>query len=627
MGFPIYFLHDPQLEDNVSHQVCLSISEVMCSKVKEQIFRPGIAGFPAGSTVFVMIPDEAFAPWLPVIKDSEITIVVLPYQGNPNQQRLFSVPRNMDDAITLAAAEGGQAIQSFIQCEGSPTLGYVTIGDTEWIEHPSIGRSLASIFSLHLKAMQITAARGWNIETASMLMEIGHEALMNRERSYFFRASHNQCRQIAMVIYAPQSILQALKLRLILAHKKRQEAEKLPPGIGTIKSASLVIHSPDAKPMAVSCNGRKFESEQITVERVAMKSRVLLGEPVCMGGEEKEMFRVQNLPIDPDMIRFFSRKKLPFIPIASENSFAELFTRLRDSASLSHSYLVLLLVSVFMAAIGLFQNSSPTIIGAMILAPLMAPIIAFAMGAIRFDERLLRKSSLTVIVSVAMALAASALVAKTLPFSHVTDQMATRMQPNLLDLAVAIFAGLAAAYGYANSKVGESLAGVAIAVALIPPLCVSGIGIGWGSWTMFSNAFLLFMANIVGIVLASGAMFFFMGYASSRYASTAFIIKLLMVAIIAAPLFVSTRTLITDEHIYRQLSSIKTIEVSGKTVQLHLMRVMHKKNGIYAEIGIGVRGKYLDEKDKKSIARNIKQQLAGKVSGEVDLIFHYWEVY
>lgn len=623
MHAPVFFLlHDHALDKEFVANVSSTIESLVSAGPQRHPFQKRKKNYPSGSVLFVMISDDDFRDWLDSIRDTEATIVILPYEGNPVQQKSFAVPGKLEDAIALYTAENPQKISTFVRCNGEPTIQCLMAGESEWIERPHVTETLKTLFSMRLRGMQIKTAKGQEIKTAALMIEAGHEALLNRSRSYFFKASDNQCRRVSAVVYAPQSILGALKLRLFLANRKREEAESLPPGIGTLKAESLTITASDNQPFPLLCNGRKSEIRELLIESVPMKAGIVTGEKKCVSAEEKESVRIQNIPVDSDLVAFFSKKTLPLVPIAAEEAFAELFRKLRESAVMKRAYLVLLLVSVLMATTGLFQNSSPTIIGAMILAPLMAPIIAFSMGAIRFDDTLMRQSLKTVLLSILIALGASALFAWWMPFNHITEQMALRTHPTLLDLAVAIFAGIAAAYGYANAKVGESLAGVAIAVALVPPLCVSGIGLGWGSWSLFSNAFLLFLANIVGIVVASGAMFYLMGYASRKYASTAFFIKLLMVAVIAAPLWLSTRTLVAEEHIYEEFSKIGPVTLHGKTARIRLSKVRIEENELYAIVTVTVE-ENLTPEEKSLIARRIKSKLGEKVR----LVFNYREIY
>ncbi len=605
-------LHDHRIGKEEADRICRTIEASTGRRTLARIFKKRKHLFEPGAHLYVMAEDGDFKEWLKHIRHIDLRIVLLPFKGNGLCREAYAIPDTLEEAIELANGESAHLLEHQVLCNGEVIIGCASAGESGWISGKGavsmLEAAVRNLFSLRLSPLQITTAKKKEISTASLLVETGAEALMQIKRPYFFKASDNQCRRIASVVYAPQSALEALKLRFFLAKRRFNPSETLPPGIGTIKSERIVLQSGSSAALELSVDGHKSEAREIRFETLPMNAKIVTGWKGCASGEEKESLRIQNLPQESELISFFSRKRLPLVPIASEEAFAELFMKLRSSARITASYLLLLLVSVLMASTGLFQNSSPTIIGAMILAPLMAPIVAFAMGAIRFDDTLMQRSTKTILLSVLIALGASALYAWWLPFTHITDQMAMRTHPTLLDLAVAIFAGIAAAYGYANSKVGESLAGVAIAVALVPPLCVSGIGIGWGSWPIFSNAFLLFLANIVGIIVASGAMFYLLGYASTRYASTAFFIKLLMVAVIAIPLYLSTRSLVAEEQIYRRFSTLHQIRIGQTPIEIRLSGIAHDPKGVYARFSI-ITPRELNTSEKEKIASTLQSKL------------------
>jgi uncharacterized hydrophobic protein (TIGR00271 family) len=618
----LYLVHSPDVDENTLSQALETIEKAAQSEAIPLTFEGAPLSVEPGSVLFVMLPDPLFPEWLEASASLEATAAILPFDGNPIQCKSFSVPSRTADAVAAALGEEPRTFGGYLRCNGRPVLGCVTVGDTKWMGEEGFANILRRLFSMRLRPLQLLSGNEQEIKTAALLVEAGHEAQITLRRSYFFKASDNLCRRVGAVVYAPQSILGALKLRLLLAHRKRSEAETLPEGIGTFKSERLTITPADGTSILVRHGDTRYEAERIELEIVPTELRFVAPLITCVKGEPKESVRAQNLPTDGDLIAFFTKKTLPLVPIAAESSFAELFTRLRDASRISTSYALLLVVSVLMATVGLFQNSSPTIIGAMILAPLMAPIVAFSMGAVRFDETLLTRSGRTILLSTVTALAASALLAMALPFTQVTEQMQMRTHPTLLDLAVAILAGVAAAYGYTHSKVGESLAGVAIAVALVPPLCVAGVGIGYGELHIFTNAFLLYLANIAGIIIASGIVFYLLGYASRKYASAAFAVKLLMVAAIAVPLWLSTRTLVADAKIHEAFAKMETIEVDGIRAHLFLRAVVHKKSGTYAVVYV-VTERSLTEKERAELARKIKASL----QRDVKLIFTYQELY
>ncbi|WP_457605705.1 TIGR00341 family protein [Nitratifractor sp.] len=608
---PALLLYDPALEEKDRTALIESVRQTLgLPDLPTRAFDPAETAIPDDAVLYLAIPDDAFRRWLPQIAQRPCTLVLLPYGGNPLQQEFYAIPGKIEDALKLAEKEGIRAIGSYFACNGECQLQIVTLAPSRWYTFHRLSQLLRGLFDLRLRALNLRTAKEQEIKTAALMVELGHESLLTRKRAYFFKDAENQCRRVSAVVYAPQSILGAIKQRLYLARKQKNSTETLPRGIGTFQSRSLRFRLADGTPLPLIVGHEYRESvTEILGESIETQCMVLSGISDCTGGEDKESIRNANLPTGDDAIAFFTKKTLPLIPVADEESFARLLTKLRDASRLHNSYLILLILSVLMATTGLFQNSSPTIIGAMILAPLMAPIIAFTMGMVRLDAVMMRQSASTVFLSVLLALGAAALFTWLTPFDQLTDQMAARTNPTLLDLAVAIFSGFAAAYGYANSKVGESLAGVAIAVALVPPLCVSGIGIGWGSWPIFSHALLLFATNIVGIVVAAGTMFYLLGFASRRYAvSKALSLKLVVVALIAVPLWFSTRILLTEEAIYRELATVHTLQVGSTPVEIEVRGLHHRKEGYDVMVTV-LSPKPLDTARRKEIARILKQRL------------------
>ena len=237
-------------------------------------------------------------------------------------------------------------------------------------------------------------------------------------------------------------------------------------------------------------------------------------------------------------------KKIPFFSYGSEERFRDLFTSLREDARIRSTYLILMVLSTMIAAISLYQSSSAVVIGAMLLAPLMAPLVSLAMGLLRNDSTLTKSSLITVAVGVAIALVSGGFISLLFPHKPITMEMQARLNPSLLDLAVAIVAGMAGAYTKSHKKILQSLAGVAIAVALVPPLVVAGIGLGMKDFAFFGHAFLLFSTNFVGITLAAILTFRTLGFSAAVQDKRGFFLVALMLICITIPLYFSYRHIV-----------------------------------------------------------------------------------
>jgi uncharacterized hydrophobic protein (TIGR00271 family) len=160
-----------------------------------------------------------------------------------------------------------------------------------------------------------------------------------------------------------------------------------------------------------------------------------------------------------------------------------------------------------LAGLGLLQNSVAVIIGAMLVAPLMTPLIATGLGLVQGNFGLLKTAANSMWRGVAVGLFLGFLLRVIIPGSELTHEVESRGSANILDLFIAFFAGSAAAYAMARPKMSGALPGVAIAVALVPPLTASGIAIGSQDWMIALGAFILLLTNLVMIVLGSAMVF------------------------------------------------------------------------------------------------------------------------
>jgi uncharacterized hydrophobic protein (TIGR00341 family) len=174
-------------------------------------------------------------------------------------------------------------------------------------------------------------------------------------------------------------------------------------------------------------------------------------------------------------------------------------------------FFVLAIVAALIASAGLLLNSAAVIIGAMLVAPLMQPLIAFAVGLTTGRSELMRHAVPTVFMGALVALVISFGFGQLVGMKAPTPEMLSRSHPSLLDAAVAVTAGLIAAYATARKDIPAALAGVAIAAALMPPVCTIGLAFAAGEYALAGGASLLFLTNIVFISLAGWAVFFWMG--------------------------------------------------------------------------------------------------------------------
>jgi uncharacterized hydrophobic protein (TIGR00271 family) len=196
------------------------------------------------------------------------------------------------------------------------------------------------------------------------------------------------------------------------------------------------------------------------------------------------------------------------------------YAQVYDGADLlSLNYWLGIIFSAGIATFGLIQDSPAVIIGAMLISPLMGPIMATGLGLAAGDLYLALKGILNLVASVTLAVALSACIVWLLPFHSATAEILSRTDPTLLDLGIALFSGLAGSVvvGRAGGDGLTALPGVAIAVALMPPLCAVGFGFGSSLNTrIIGGAGLLFLTNLVAIISSAFAVFLLIGMNASE---------------------------------------------------------------------------------------------------------------
>ncbi len=184
----------------------------------------------------------------------------------------------------------------------------------------------------------------------------------------------------------------------------------------------------------------------------------------------------------------------------------------RSAEIVSLNYGLELLLSAGIATLGLVLSSPAVVIGAMLISPLMGPILAAGLALAASDLYLGIKSLMSLVVSMIAAVIFSAFLVWLLPFHSPTTEILARTQPNLLDLGVALFSGLAGSIVVCRGGGGggvTALPGVAVAVALMPPLCTVGFGVGSGmNWAIISGAGLLFLTNLAAIIASAFLVFY-----------------------------------------------------------------------------------------------------------------------
>jgi uncharacterized hydrophobic protein (TIGR00271 family) len=182
-------------------------------------------------------------------------------------------------------------------------------------------------------------------------------------------------------------------------------------------------------------------------------------------------------------------------------------TDLERGGRMSVDFLMMLVLSAGIAALGLVQNSTAVVIGGMLVAPLMTPLLAIGLALVQGNLQQFRESSRAMAAGVGGALVAAMAIGLLSPWEDLSAEVVARGAPNLFDLAIAGLSGIAAAYSLARPGLAGTLVGVAVAVALVPPLCAASIALVKSHFDIALGAAVLFVTNLLAIILGAALVF------------------------------------------------------------------------------------------------------------------------
>lgn len=232
---------------------------------------------------------------------------------------------------------------------------------------------------------------------------------------------------------------------------------------------------------------------------------------------------------------------------------AAVIEKRRAECQLTARYLLMVSMSAGIAILGLLLSSPAVVIGAMLLSPLMDPIMGVGFSLAIGDYKWLRQSAKSLAVGVLFAIIFCALVVFMSPLQTVTTEIAARTRPNLFDLLVAFFSAVAGAYAMIRGREG-TIVGVAIATALMPPLAVVGFGLATFNWTVFSGALGLFITNLTTIALTATALARLYGFSTSLTEKQGQMQTFLIFGsfvVLAVPLFLSLQSIAWEAQAQR----------------------------------------------------------------------------
>lgn len=226
-----------------------------------------------------------------------------------------------------------------------------------------------------------------------------------------------------------------------------------------------------------------------------------------------------------------------------------------EDSGWSGRYVFLILVSAAISLLGLLMPSVAVLIGAMLLSPLMMPIIGLGFGIATLDFREIKRATIALALGSAIAIMLCVVLVAISPVQTITSEIAGRTRPTLFDLLVALLSAVAGAYALIRGR-GATVVGVAIAIALMPPLAVVGFGIATWNWTVFSGSLLLFLTNAVTIALTAALVarvYGFGSHLSPHHTGWQFVLFIGALGILSVPLGAALKQIAFEAVAQRQV--------------------------------------------------------------------------
>lgn len=305
--------------------------------------------------------------------------------------------------------------------------------------------------------------------------------------------------------------------------------------------------------------------------------------------------------------------------VASRVDHEEVIVRVREDAGWSAHFAVMTILSAGIAILGLLLSSPAIVIGAMLISPLMGPIIGAGFGVATFDTAEIRRALTALAAGILLGGGFCAAIVLLSPIQTVTSEIASRTRPNLFDLLVALLAGFAGAYAVIRGRHG-AIVGVAIATALMPPLAVMGFGIATANWAVLRGSSLLFFTNLMTIAAAAAALARLYGFAtdlSPRHTRLQLLLLVGSLLVLAIPLGIALKK-IAWEALATSEAKSAFVEAFGPQARVSELEMDFNANPIEVDATVLTPG-YRRAVDR-SVARRLAQRLGQAVSVTVDQV-------
>lgn len=614
----VYVLHNSADLEQVKDKIIPLLEERdhrMVLLGTEEVFEPE-----EDSLVVTYLNDESLRDFLQQASEKHWYIGILPHPDGKITVQGLGLSQKLPEAIEEILTTKECHKLDLLFCNGQAVFQSVNIGNVFALTEEKGKNFFSEVyhFLVNIRKLPSLSHRPFTfssddekiISTSALgIVAVQHSSNSVVSKRLVANSSMNDGKFNALVL-APENILELLWFLFRSLLPNRGKIDKLPQFIGEIKTSNLKIE--DDTDIDFSIDGIVYNAREINLEVVKeafylkQKSSFTLE---AQGTNDKKSLRIEKLPSGQKK-KELTKRKLPIFPRATTEEFEELFKVLRENATVTSSFVVMMILSTLIATFGLFGDSSPVIIGAMILAPIISPIVSFSMGMVRYDVNMLKSGLITILIGTLVSLIFAAGVSLIIPLKIITPEIDARLSPTLLDMGIAVASGVAAAYAHAKSGIAKSLAGVAIAVALVPPLSVAGIGIGWWDWEIFSGAILLYLTNLAGIIMFAGITFLFLGFAPFKRAKMGLIYTFVIIAMVMIPLSISFNRIRMEARITNQLEGSIVDEIILKDVKVRFGEPLQVSLKL-------VSGSHIESEEMEKIKSEIENRIGKPIRLEI----------
>lgn len=611
------FIYDEKQKEQVQNKLTPLIEELINSSETYNLSE--IDSFEENEALLFYLSDEQLKKLVPKLSKSKALVSILPHPEARDACIGWGIDFKLENAVKKIKENPDPIVIDILYCNERPVFNNIVIGYAFQLTTSNYSRSLSlasrlknlfrQFLSLHPFKISVHLKDNKVLKTAVAGVVVVQHRKSSLVSRLILEDSSISDGMFHAFLFSPRSLMNLIGFFFRSLGKKKRI-----PAFGAHIKTNKITFETNRTAFDFALDGSTLSAKNIELRIEKKQFSILPGTYLAVSKDTKEpneIYKTEALP-KGEAADALCESSLPIIKRASTEEFRELFHILRENANLKNSFLVLMVLSTILATFGLFADSGPVVIGAMILAPLMAPIISVSMATLRQDRKLFIDALQTILAGLGLSILFAIGITLITPIYIPNSEILARIRPNLLDLGIAVISGVAGAYAHAREEVAKTLAGVAIAVALVPPLAVAGIGLGWLDMEIFLGAGLLLLTNLVGMILAAAITFMILGFSPLKLAFKGVIVSFITVIILCIPLAFGFNRMVQEHNIIEKLNNWETENVILKDISVQRMNPLEISLKIVSDKG-------LNDQQLTNIKKEVEQKIGQEATLEITL--------